>query len=82
MQLSKNESNYLASLELETLMMDVKDLHEAMTQEVAILSNKNNYSTRAIKRSSLRLLAYQTALHCQQNSVERYARVRAPLLVH
>jgi hypothetical protein len=63
-------------------MMDVKDLHEAMTQEVAILSNKSNYSTRAIKRSSLRLLAYQTALHSQQTSVERYARIRKPLLVH
>ena len=82
MQLSQNESNYLASLELETLMMDAKDLQQAMIKEIAILSDKGNYSTRAIKRSSLRLLAYQTALQSQQNSIERYARVRAPLLVH
>jgi bifunctional pyridoxal-dependent enzyme with beta-cystathionase and maltose regulon repressor activities len=82
MQLSQNESNYLASLELETLMMDAKDLQQAMNEEIAILSDKGNYSTRAIKRSSLRLLAYQTALQSQQNSIERYARVRAPLLVH
>ena len=82
MQLSKNEMNYLASFELETLMMNAHELQEAITQEVAILSDKGNYSTRAIKRSSLRLLAYQTALQTQQNSIERYARVRAPLLVH
>jgi hypothetical protein len=82
MQLSQNDSNYLASFELETLMMDAKDLKEAMSKDIAILSDKSNYSTRAIKRSSLRLLAYQSALQCQQNSIERYARVRAPLLVH
>ncbi|NRP09855.1 MULTISPECIES: hypothetical protein [unclassified Marinobacterium] len=82
MQLSQNDSNYLASFELETLMMDAKDLKEAMSKEIAILSDKGNYSLRAIKRSSLRLLAYQTALHSQQNSIERYARVHAPLLVH
>ena len=51
MQLSQNESNYLASLELETLMMDVKDLQQAMIHEVAILSDKGNYSTRPLNEA-------------------------------
>ena len=73
MKLTKADHRFMTVCELDAVDLSNAALIVAMKNETEVIKHRTDYSSRAVRKAYLRLVAYRDLLQMRQRSIARYA---------